>query len=96
MWQAAEASPSATPGVNHFSPMQMIKSMGAVAIGVVIVLLIMSVYSIAIMVERYLLIPRRKNSRANLRRALRRLLRTIVSKKRSISAISTASRTSLW
>ena len=34
--------------------MQMIKSMGAVAIGVVIVLLIMSVYSIAIMVERYL------------------------------------------
>ena len=55
MWQAAEAaSPTPTPGVNHFSPMQMIKSMGAVAIGVVIVLLIMSVYSIAIMVERYL------------------------------------------
>ena len=39
MWQAAEASPAATPGVNHFSPMAMIKSMGAVAIGVVIVLL---------------------------------------------------------
>src|SRR2546423_15662048 len=54
MWQAAEASPSATPGVNHFSPINMIKSMSAVAIGVVIVLLIMSVYSIAIMVERYL------------------------------------------
>ena len=54
MWQAAEATPAPTPGVNHFSPMQMIKSMGAVAIGVVIVLLIMSVYSIAIMVERYL------------------------------------------
>jgi len=54
MWQAAEATPSPTPGVNHFSPMAMIKSMGAVAIGVVIVLLIMSVYSIAIMVERYL------------------------------------------
>ena len=54
MWQAAGASPTATPGVNHFSPMAMIKSMGAVAICVVIVLLIMSVYSIAIMVERYL------------------------------------------
>ena len=54
MWQEAAATPAPTPGVNHFSPMQMIKSMGAVAIGVVIVLLIMSVYSIAIMVERYL------------------------------------------
>ena len=32
----------------------MIKSMGAVAIAVVVILLIMSVYSIAIMVERYL------------------------------------------
>ena len=37
-----------------FSITKMIKSMGAVAIAVVIVLLIMSVYSIAIMVERYL------------------------------------------
>jgi len=54
MWQAAEATPTATPGVNHFSPMVMIKSMGAVAIATVVVLLIMSVYSIAIMVERYL------------------------------------------
>ena len=54
MWQAAEATPSPTPGVNHFSPMAMVKSMGAVGIGVVVVLLIMSVYSIAIMVERYL------------------------------------------
>jgi len=54
LFQEAAATPAATPGVNHFSPMAMIKSMGAVAIGVVIVLLIMSVYSIAIMVERYL------------------------------------------
>ena len=53
MWQ--EASPAASPAaVDHFSLMSMVKSMGAVAIGVVIVLLIMSVYSIAIMVERYL------------------------------------------
>ncbi len=37
-----------------FSLTEMIKSMGAVAIGVVITLLIMSIYSIAIMVERYL------------------------------------------
>jgi len=33
---------------------EMIRNMGAVAIGVVIVLLLMSVYSIAIMVERLL------------------------------------------
>ena len=51
MWQ--EASPAASPAaVDHFSLMRMVKSMGAVAIGVVIVLLIMSVYSIAIMVEQ--------------------------------------------
>src|SRR5687767_396488 len=52
MWQ--EAAPAATPAVSHFDLITMIKSMGAVAIGVVVVLLIMSVYSIAIMVERYL------------------------------------------
>ena len=53
MWQAA--TPATSPAaVDHFSLMTMIKSMGPVAIGVVIVLLIMSVYSIAIMVERYL------------------------------------------
>ena len=53
MWQAASPATSPAP-VDHFSLMTMIKSMGPVAIGVVIVLLIMSVYSIAIMVERYL------------------------------------------
>ena len=37
---------------DHFTLTQMVKSMGAVAIAVVVVLLIMSVYSIAIMVER--------------------------------------------
>ena len=37
LWQAAEATPAPTPGVNHFSPIVMVKSMGAVAIGVVIV-----------------------------------------------------------
>src|SRR5688500_7816673 len=53
MWQ--EAAPAATPPpVDHFNLITMVKSMGAVAIGVVIVLMIMSVYSIAIMVERYL------------------------------------------
>src|SRR6266478_3769149 len=55
MWQAGPASPAASPeGTATFSFIAMIKSMSAVAIGVVIVLLIMSVYSIAIMVERYL------------------------------------------
>ena len=37
-----------------FSITEMIKSMGAVAMAVVVVLLLMSMYSIAIMVERYL------------------------------------------
>ena len=50
--QEAAASPAGT--ADHFSQMGMLKSMGAVAIAVVVVLLIMSVYSIAIMVERYL------------------------------------------
>ncbi len=54
MWQAAGAAPAASAETDHFSITSMIKSMGGVAIGVVIVLLIMSVYSIAIMVERYL------------------------------------------
>ncbi len=55
MWQAATATPAgADAAADHFSITAMVKSMGAVAIGVVIVLLIMSVYSIAIMVERYL------------------------------------------
>jgi biopolymer transport protein ExbB/biopolymer transport protein TolQ len=51
-----QAAPAESPGgaADHFSIMQMVKSMGSVAIGVVIILLIMSVYSIAIMVERYL------------------------------------------
>lgn len=53
MWQ--EAAPAATPPpVDHFSLMTMIKSLGVVAAAVLIILLIMSVYSIAIMVERYL------------------------------------------
>jgi biopolymer transport protein ExbB/TolQ len=52
LWQA---SPAASPaGGNDLSIQKMIKSMGPVAITVVIILLIMSVYSIAIMVERYL------------------------------------------
>jgi len=54
MWQQAATSPGEAAPVDHFSFIAMIKSMSAVAIGVVIVLLIMSVYSIAIMVERYL------------------------------------------
>jgi biopolymer transport protein ExbB/biopolymer transport protein TolQ len=50
---AAAASPEAGTG-DHFTLTEMVKNMGGVAIAVVIVLLIMSVYSIAIMVERYL------------------------------------------
>jgi biopolymer transport protein ExbB/TolQ len=53
--QESAASPAASPAAaGHFTMTEMIRNMGAVAIGVVIVLLLMSVYSIAIMVERYL------------------------------------------
>jgi biopolymer transport protein ExbB/TolQ len=53
--QEAAASPSAGENAaNTFTLTEMVKNMGGVAIAVVIVLLIMSVYSIAIMVERYL------------------------------------------
>jgi biopolymer transport protein ExbB/TolQ len=53
LWQATPAASPAAGG-NDLSIQKMIKSMGPVAITVVIILLIMSVYSIAIMVERYL------------------------------------------
>jgi len=52
MWQAAPAEGGSA--ADHFSITAMLKSMGAIAMAVVVVLLIMSVYSIAIMVERYL------------------------------------------
>jgi len=53
--QEAAASPAAAgANANRFTMTDMIRNMGPVAIGVVIVLLLMSVYSIAIMVERYL------------------------------------------
>ena len=51
--QDAATSPEAS-SADHFTLTEMVKNMGGVAIAVVIVLLIMSVYSIAIMVERYL------------------------------------------
>ena len=52
LWQ--EGAAPADTAADHFSLTAMIKSMTAVGIAVIIVLLIMSVYSIAIMVERYL------------------------------------------
>jgi biopolymer transport protein ExbB/biopolymer transport protein TolQ len=53
LWQAASPSASQAGG-NEFTLTEMVRNMGPVAITVVIILLIMSVYSIAIMVERYL------------------------------------------
>ena len=52
--QEAATSPEGTSMEQQFTITEMIKHMGGVAIGTVVVLLIMSVYSIAIMVERYL------------------------------------------
>jgi biopolymer transport protein ExbB/TolQ len=56
LWQAAPAaSPAAAAdNSNTFSITEMLKNLGGVALGVVVILLIMSVYSIAIMVERFL------------------------------------------
>lgn len=51
---AAAPSPAGTDTTNTFSMVEMFKHMGPVGLSVIIVLLIMSVYSIAIMVERYL------------------------------------------
>jgi biopolymer transport protein ExbB/TolQ len=52
-----EAAAPASPGddlAGHFTFTEMVKNLGAVALVVLIILLIMSMYSIAIMVERYL------------------------------------------
>lgn len=55
LWQEAATSPAAgSENAETFSPMGVIKNLGGVALAVVVILLIMSVYSIAIMVERYL------------------------------------------
>jgi biopolymer transport protein ExbB/biopolymer transport protein TolQ len=56
LWQEAAASPAATgtEGAPQFTITEMLKHLTAVGLGVVIILLIMSVYSIAIMVERFL------------------------------------------
>jgi len=57
LWQEAATSPAAPPAGDAggtFTITEMLKHLGGVAMGVVIILLIMSVYSIAIMVERYL------------------------------------------
>ncbi len=58
LWQEAAASPAASPAAGDaagtFTITEMLKHLGGVALAVVIILLIMSVYSIAIMVERFL------------------------------------------
>jgi len=56
LWQEAAASPAAAPdaSTNQFTVTEMLKHLTIVGAGVVFILLIMSVYSIAIMVERYL------------------------------------------
>jgi biopolymer transport protein ExbB/TolQ len=56
LWQEAAASPAAAASSEQpsFTITEMLKHLTAVGIGVVVILLIMSVYSIAIMVERFL------------------------------------------
>ncbi|MDX6712543.1 MAG: biopolymer transport protein TolQ [Blastocatellia bacterium] len=56
LWQEAAASPAAADAgaQNTFTVTEMLKHLTIVGAGVVFILLIMSVYSIAIMVERYL------------------------------------------
>jgi biopolymer transport protein ExbB/TolQ len=52
--QAAPAASPTTEAQPTFTILEMIKHLSGVALGVVFILLVMSVYSIAIMVERYL------------------------------------------
>ena len=112
--QEAAASPEAgASSANTFTLTEMVKNMGGVAIAVVIVLLIMSVYSIAIMVERYLTYSAaKKQSREFAPRVAQALKNDRIeeamfefalgagfltgSRKRSISATSTASLTWRW
>jgi biopolymer transport protein ExbB/biopolymer transport protein TolQ len=56
----ANAAPAGGEAVD-FSLLGMIRHMGPVALGVVVILLIMSIWSIAIMVERYLTFNAAKN-----------------------------------
>lgn len=51
---AATGSEAANATANAFTMTEMIKNLGPVAIGVIVILLIMSMYSIAVMVERFL------------------------------------------
>ncbi len=52
--QDAGAAPAENATANAFTMSEMIKNLGPVAIGVIAILLIMSMYSIAVMVERFL------------------------------------------
>jgi biopolymer transport protein ExbB/TolQ len=51
---ALPAALLAADGAFKFSPRELLTHMGPIALGVVAVLLIMSIYSIAVMIERYL------------------------------------------
>ena len=51
LWQDA---PAGDDLAGHFTIMEMVKNLGGVALATIVVLLIMSMYSIAIMVERFL------------------------------------------
>ena len=51
---AGGGSEAANATANAFTMTEMIKNLGPVAIGVIVILLIMSMYSIAVMVERFL------------------------------------------
>ncbi len=53
LWQeaAGEGSAAANETANAFTMSEMIKNLGPVAIGVIVILLIMSMYSIAVMVD---------------------------------------------
>jgi len=52
--EAGGGSAAASETANAFTMSEMIKNLGPIAIGVIVILLIMSMYSIAVMVERFL------------------------------------------
>ena len=61
LWQEGEAGKAGDEMAEAFTMSEMIKNLGPVAITVIVILLIMSMYSIAIMVERFLTYRAAKN-----------------------------------
>ena len=54
LWQEAGGEGGGSDMAQHFTISEMIKNLGPIAVAVLVILLLMSMYSIAVMVERFL------------------------------------------